>query len=170
MIICEATEADVKELSKFLHDTLTAWGYSLESLDAYHKKMLQRMPQTRYAFLSEGGEVACALAVRPVEWQGKGTVFEILIWTAPPTHPDKLRVLDALALWGFNLIRSEGVQYIFSRQPRPTSVLYGRDHLGQEVWEGDGVPEKDDRIFQWGKVESMMARILERRPEWRLSP
>jgi len=162
VIIREAFANDHPRLLPFLRRELAAWGYD-------HKLNTEKMNHMaaqgfRYAFVEEEGQLAAALIVQPVRTD-RGPAVQIILWLVAFDHPRKLLAFDALALWGCNLMRSEGIRIVFSRRDLARAQFDAAGHFGMAVVD-EGFGADPPSLLQWGDTEQVIAHILNRRPEW----
>lgn len=156
MILREATDADLPTLAPFLQRELTAWGFDAHTTTATVRALFRG--RRRYAYVTEDDAIVAVGTFHPFQTK-RGPAYEIPIFVSSIDHPDKLRVMDALALFICNLLRSEGILHLISHRPDHPHIagLYAR--YGFTIDKGaDGL--------RWGNTETAIANILTARPEW----
>ena len=159
MILREATAADLPDLAPFLQRELTAWGFNARATVATVRALF--MHRRRYAYVTEDDAIVAVGTFHPVETE-RGPAYEIPIFVSSIDHPDKLRVLDALALFICNLLRSEGILHLITRRPDHPHSAGLHDRYGFLQEEGTDI--------RYVLTETTIANILRARPEWRPSP
>ncbi len=159
VIVREAPDADLPDLARFLQRELTAWGFDAHTTTATVRALFKA--RRRYAYVTEDDAIVAVGTFHPIETQ-LGPTYEIPLFLGSTTHPDRLRIMDALALFICNRLRSEGILHLITFQPDHPHVtgLFTRYGFVQ--------PEGAD----WSsvKTETPVANILRERPEWRPSP
>ncbi len=155
MILREATDADLPDLAPFLQRELTAWGFDAHTTTATVRALFAH--RRRYAYVIEDDAIVAVGVFHPIETE-RGPAYEIPIFVSSVTHPDKLRVMDALALFICNLLRSEGILHLTSRRPDHPHIasLYARYGFVQE----------EGHSFRSVLTETPIANVLRERPEW----
>jgi hypothetical protein len=160
VIVREATDADLRPLHDLAVKVWAQLGIPYEtSLDRF--RALKR--HSRILVLWHEDKLLASLIAHPIETD-RGPGFEIKAFVVDQDQPDRLKLLDALSLYAMNIGLSEGRGIVVSRRDRRIrGIVYGRDQLGMDATQGD-----DAYIHQVGHAKDMMARILERHPEWQL--
>lgn len=160
MILREATDADLDNVDIFLRRELAAWGFGNRTTDISARSLI-RKGRRRFILVLEGRKIVAVGTVCPIKMD-RGPTYELPLLLVSFTHPDWLRTMDALALFIGNLLRSEGIQYVVSRQAEHPHVagLYDRHGFSPFVTE---------RKYRWVEIEKSIAAIFRERPEWRLS-
>ena len=161
LILREATEKDLPPLITLLNKV---WA----QLDVPFKadlKSIRRLSKRglRVVVLWLDGEMVAALGAHHVETD-RGPGFKVIPFVVDQNRPDRLKLLDAISLYALNIGQSEGRSIVASESDkRVPGGVYGRDFLAMDAHD-DGV----GHIQQIGYAPDMMARILERHPEWQL--
>ncbi len=160
MILREATDADLPDITTFIKRELTAWGFDVHTTTVSVRALFNA--RRRFAFVTEDDAIVAVGTMHPIKTD-RGPTYEIPLLLTSATHPDWLRVMDALSLFICNLLSSEGIQYLVSRQTDHPHVtgLYDRYGFSQFVSAGD---------YRWVRIETPIDVIFRARPEWRPSP
>lgn len=166
MIAAELAPADDRTpIIAFFKRELEALGY------AQHRFTQDEMPSeeaigTRWMTLQEDGEITAALGLWPTTPDVSYVVPYLVV---AGDHPDKVKALDALVLWGSNQLAGEGVKLIYTLEapagddPRAGSA-WATVHSGLKI-----DPLTLDSGARTGTPQDLIDAILTRRPEWRTS-
>lgn len=160
MILREATDADLHPL----HDLAVKVWRLLHipfdtNIDRFRSLRQQRF---RIVVLYDANTMLAALIAHPLETD-RGPGYQIKAFIVDQALKDKTTALDILSLYALNIAMSEGRPIVISHRPRSIAgPVYGPDKLGMEA------QEDNTHIHQFGRAPDMMARILNRHPEWQL--
>jgi hypothetical protein len=163
IILREATGDDLLPLARLCHLAWTAGGITYDTTDVRDRFDRLRVQGTRIIVLYDGNAMLAALTAYPIDTpQGPGHAVDTFV--VHPDAPDKLLLLDALTLYACNIAMSERRPIVTSRRPKTATTTYGITQVGMDA------QDKGGETLQTGAADVIIARILERRPQWRLSP
>lgn len=170
VIIRELTDsaADLRPARDFTNRELPLWGFRNAPPVTLEKYRMVMGYGGRIAVVIDDSVLVATVTVFP-QRTDEGFVYDVPVWLIRYDHPDKLLVLDSLALWACNRLRSEGVEWVTStRDMGWTYTWYGRDHLGMkgETWGTNVKTGNPSGYVQRGRTDEIIETILERRPEW----
>lgn len=122
----------------------------------------------RVALLWDKDEIVAALASMPMETD-KGPGFTIVLVIVDQDRPDKMRLLDYLALFsGLQAIAEK--RYAIVSRDVAKDYIYGRDSVGMKA-EVIGREPGTNKPMQLGlsaDVRDIVKFLLEKHPEWQL--
>jgi hypothetical protein len=160
VIIREATDADIRPL----HDlAVKAWTQLAIPFDTNIDR-LRRLQQQRFRIivLYDGSEIVAALTAHPLETD-RGPGYTVAMFVVDQERPDRMTLLDAIAMYACNIAMSEGRRIVVSEWSKATpGVRYGRDILAFQT------QDMFDHVRQTGDAQAVIANILRRHPEWQL--
>jgi len=163
MITNEAVDTDFADVATFLRRELRAWGFDSHTTEVRVRALFLRS-RRRFTFLTEEGAITAVGAMNPIETE-RGSGYEMVILVSIFDHPNRVLVLDRLALFICNLLRSEDIHLLISRSPDHPHIagLFDRYGFVQEH-------PTDESNWRWGGTEATIANIFRERPSWRPSP
>ena len=169
MILRRATAADLPALAAFAKRELECVGIR-HTITADYLRAIRS--SARFHLLEEEGVISAALCAVPIQ-TADGPGFQITLILVASSHPDPVRALDAICLYGCNVALSQGCRVIVAQLPVKAAVAFGysRDHLALRT-EDAGIDTRTGAVAavrQQGDAQAIIKRIFERRPEWRLS-
>ena len=169
MNLRRATVADLPALAAFANRELECIGVR-HTITADYLRAIR--DSARFHLLEEEGVISAALCAVPIQ-TADGPGFQITLLLVASDHPDTIRALDAISLYGCNVALSQGCRVIVAQLPVKAATAYGysRDMIGLAT-ENAGVDTRTGALAavrQQGDARAIIERIFERRPEWRLS-
>ena len=169
MNLRRATAADLPALAAFANRELECIGVR-HTITADYLRSIRL--SARFHLLEEEGVITAALCAVSIE-TADGPGVQITLLLVASGHPDPVRALDAISLYGCNVALSQGRPVIVAQLPvkAATAYVYSRDFLGLETQDA-GIDTRTGAVAavrQQGDAQAIMERIFERRPEWRLS-
>lgn len=169
MIIRELTDSDtdLRPVRDFTNRELSLWGFISLPTTLEKYRMVMGYGGRIVQAIEDGAIVATCTGFP--QRTDEGFALNIPVWLIRHDYPDKLLVLDSLALWACNRLRSEGVEWVTStRNMAHPGGGYGKEFLGMkgESWGRDVKTGKPSSYVQRGRTEDIIKTILERRPEW----
>ena len=163
MILREATDKDLPQLATFCDKVWKQLG--IEATLPLSRFQDRKADRVRFFVLFEDDEMQAALGGSPFR-SVDGDGYNIWLFTVNQKHRDRMKMLDAVVLYCCHIAISEGNTRIVSvRRPGQAGTLLYGDTVGMS-----SEPKPGDHIDRIGDAKAMMKAILDRRPEWQISP